>query len=59
MERISDPDACVIAVALQEYGMLLANGGNITRMGESDRTRDASWEDLFKGATHALVGIEP
>lgn len=59
MERISDPDARVIAVALQEYGMLLADGGNITLMGESDRYSEAKWEDMLEDFTHALVGIEP
>ena len=57
--RIADPDARVVAVALQRYGMLLADGGNIPLMGRSDARTTAKWDDLFEDGTHALFGIEP
>jgi hypothetical protein len=59
MDRIADPDARVIAVALQKYGMFLADGGNVTLMGRSDARSTAKYEDLLEDYTRALVGIEP
>lgn len=59
MSRLTDPDARVVAVALQKYGMYLADGGNIPLMGRSDRRTTAKWDDLFEDGTHALFGIEP
>jgi hypothetical protein len=59
MSRIADPDARVIAVALQKYGMFLADGGNVTLMGRSDAHTTAKYADLLDDGTHALVGIEP
>lgn len=38
--------ARVIAKALQEYGMFLADGGTIALTGESDRFSDYKWDDL-------------
>jgi hypothetical protein len=59
VSRIADPDARVVVVALQKYGMFLADGGNIPLMGTSDRWTKAKWDDLFEDGTHALFGIEP
>ena len=59
MDRISDPDARVIAVALQKYGMVLADGGSVTLTGLADTRTEAKWGDLLEDYTHALVGIEP
>lgn len=57
MSRIEDPEARVVATALQTYGMLLADGGNIALTSEDDRNSVAKWDDLFD--THALEAIEP
>lgn len=59
LNRIADPDARVIAVALQRYGMFLADGGNIPLMARSDRRTTAKWADLLDDGSHALFGIEP
>ena len=59
MERLDDPEARVVAQALQTYGMVLADGGNVPLMGTSDRHTKAKWDDLFEEGTHALFGIEP
>lgn len=59
MSRLSDPDAQVVAAALQTYGMVLADGGNIPLMAQSDRRSTAKWDQLFEDGTHALFGIEP
>lgn len=57
--RIADPDAHVILRALQQYGMMLADGGNVPLMGESDRRSVAKWDELFEDGSHALFGIRP
>lgn len=59
LERLTDPDARVIAVALQTYGMVLADGGNIPLMGQADTRSTAKWADLLEDGSHALFGIEP
>lgn len=59
LERLADPDARVVAVALQTYGMVLADGGNIPLMAEADTRSTAKWADLFEDGSHALFGIEP
>lgn len=59
MGRIPDPDAQVIVRALQQYGMVLADGGNIPLMGRSDRRTTAKWDTLLDDGTHALSAIEP
>lgn len=59
LNRIADPEARVVAVALQEYGMFLADGGNIPLMGRADTRTTAKWDELFEDYTWALVGIEP
>lgn len=57
LDRIDDPDARVVAVALQTYGMFLADGGNVALTAASDDTTTAKWADLMD--THSLEAIEP
>lgn len=59
MERLADPDARVVAEALQRYGMFLADGGNVALTARSDARTTAKWDSLFEEGSHALVGIEP
>lgn len=60
MDRIADPEARVIAVALQTYGMYLADDGVVPLLGKSDRRSDVKWRDLFGASdTRPLLGIEP
>jgi serine/threonine-protein kinase len=58
MSRIESESAKVIARALQEYGMFLADGGNVALMGRSDARTENSWDSLGIDS-HALDGIEP
>jgi hypothetical protein len=39
--------ARVLARALQRYGMILADGGNIALMGQADRSSQHKWADLL------------
>ncbi|GDX80805.1 hypothetical protein LBMAG42_26160 [Deltaproteobacteria bacterium] len=57
--RLADPDARVVARALQTYGMFLADGGNIALTAEADARSTHKWADLFEDGSHALWGIEP
>lgn len=57
--RIADVDAWPLVVALQTYGMFLADGGNVVLTVQSDVGTTAKWDELFEEGTHALVGIEP
>jgi serine/threonine-protein kinase len=57
VSRISDPEARVVVTALQRYGMVLADGGNIALTAQADTHTQAKWADLFD--SHALYGIEP
>jgi serine/threonine-protein kinase len=59
MTRLSDPDARVVAEALQTYGMFLADGGNIPLSARSDARTAHTWDELFEDGSHALYGIEP
>jgi serine/threonine-protein kinase len=43
------PAAQVVARALQQYGMLLADGGNITFTAASDRTTQHTWDEVGFG----------
>jgi serine/threonine-protein kinase len=49
--------ARVIAEALQRYGMYLADGGNITFMGQDERDSDATWDDVGLGP-HDLKDLQ-
>lgn len=57
VSRIENTNARVIVTALQTYGMVLADGGSVTLMGQADTHTTAKWDDLMD--SHALVGIEP
>ena len=50
LETLPSEGARVVARALQDYGMFLADGGNIALTGASDRTTQAKWPD---------VGVDP
>lgn len=43
------PAAQVVAQALKTYGMYLADGGNITFMGEDERDTTNTWDDVGLG----------
>lgn len=49
--------ARVVARALQRYGMLLADGGNITLTAQSDRFTSAKWSGLLE--TRDLSALRP
>ena len=51
------PGAQVVARAMQRYGMLLADGGNIALTARSDRSTKAKWEGLL--GTRDLVALRP
>lgn len=60
--RFVSPGAKAIVKALHTYGMILADGGNIPLMAESDRIyADANPADTWEGtlASRDLVGLEP
>lgn len=58
--RISDPDATAVVVALQTYGMFLADGGNVALTVQSDIGTETKWDEVFEeDGTHALEAIEP
>lgn len=46
MESLPTDGARVVAKALQTYGMLLADGGNMAFTAASDRFSDVKWEDV-------------
>lgn len=50
------PGAQVVARALQQYGMMLADGGNVTFTAASDRTTEHSWDEVGFGP-HDLKGL--
>lgn len=43
------PSAQVVARALQKYGMILADGGNITFTAQNDSTTTAKWDEVGFG----------
>lgn len=49
--------ARVVATALMEYGMALADGGNIALTARSDRSSTASWDGLLD--TYDLSDLQP
>jgi serine/threonine-protein kinase len=52
-----NPAAQVVARALQQYGMLLADGGNITFTAASDGTYSHTWEEVGFGP-HDLKDLQ-
>jgi len=55
VETLPSPGARVVARALQRYGMLLADGGQITLTAQSDRFTAAKWEGLL--GAHDLAAL--
>src|SRR5262249_34714970 len=47
MDRLPNAAARVVARAMQKYGMLLADGGNIALTAQSDRFTRAKWSGLL------------
>jgi serine/threonine-protein kinase len=52
-----NPAAQVVARALQQYGMLLADGGNVTFTAASDRTYAHTWDEVGFGP-HDLKDLQ-
>lgn len=48
LSELPNDGARVLARALQRYGMILADGGNIALMGQDDRGTQAKWEGLLE-----------
>ncbi len=57
LASLPNEGARVVARALQEYGMALADGGNIALTAQSDRASSAKWDGLL--GTHDLGSITP
>ncbi len=57
LNALPNEGAKVVARALQEYGMFLADGGQIALTAQSDRFTTNKWEGLL--GPHDLVGIRP
>jgi serine/threonine-protein kinase len=48
LDDLPNAGARVVARALQRYGMILADGGNIALMGQDDRGTTAKWDGLLE-----------
>jgi serine/threonine-protein kinase len=48
LDTLPNDAARVVATAMQEYGIALADGGNIALTARSDRLSTARWEDLME-----------
>jgi serine/threonine-protein kinase len=57
LASLPNEGARTVARALQQYGMVLADGGNIALTGQSDRFTAAKWDGLLD--SHDLAGIKP
>jgi hypothetical protein len=57
LARLPSHGARVVALALQRYGMVLADGGNIALTAQSDRFTSAKWAGLLD--TRALAQLQP
>lgn len=57
LNDLPNDGARVLARALQRYGMILADGGNIALMGQDDRSTEAKWDGLL--APRDLDKIKP
>jgi serine/threonine-protein kinase len=47
LDRLPSPGARVVARAMQRYGMLLADGGNVALTARSDRSTRTKWQGLL------------
>jgi serine/threonine-protein kinase len=54
---LPDEGARIIARALQRYGMILADGGNIALTAADDRFTTAQWDDVLPSGPHGLQAI--
>ncbi len=57
VESLPSEGARVLARALQRYGMIMADGGNIALMGQDDRSTKRKWQGLL--APRDLEVIQP
>jgi hypothetical protein len=57
LDALPSDGARVVAVALQKYGMFLADGGNVALTAQSDRFTAAKWDGLLD--PHDLELIQP
>jgi serine/threonine-protein kinase len=57
MDRLPNAAARVVARAMQRYGILLADGGNIALTAQSDRFTRAKWSGLL--GSQDLVAMRP
>jgi serine/threonine-protein kinase len=56
LDALPNEGARVVARALQRYGMLLADGGNVALTARSDRSTQATWDGLL--GPHDLAAID-
>jgi hypothetical protein len=58
-----NPGAQVVARAMQQYGMILADGGNVALTAADDRSTLHKWSELYGGVpmlgSHDLVVLKP
>jgi serine/threonine-protein kinase len=57
LASLPDEGTRVIARALQRYGMLLADGGNIALTAADDRFTTAKWSDVLPSGSTGLAAI--
>ncbi len=57
MDSLPNDGARTVAKAMQVYGILLADGGNVALTAQSDRFTDSKWEGLL--GSHDLDMIQP
>ncbi len=57
LESLPNEGVRTIARAMQRYGIVLADGGNIALTAQSDRFTTAGWDDLGID-THSLAGLQ-
>jgi serine/threonine-protein kinase len=57
LASLPNEGARVLARALQRYGMILADGGNVALMGQDDRSSKHKWADLLQ--PRDLEAIKP
>lgn len=57
IDSLPSEGAKVLARALQRYGMIMADGGNIALMGQDDRSTQHKWADVLE--PRALQAIQP
>jgi hypothetical protein len=59
LQNLPNEGARVVARALQKYGMLLSDGGQIALMGQSDRFTTAKWDSVLgEDFPHVLQALQ-